>query len=224
MNPLFMQVLESDSFLSMNAEEIGIHFIKHASFYITYEETTLYSDPVNYEGIDYKMLPKADVILITHEHYDHLDKNAIADISTPNTVIFCNESVHNILGTGIVLQNGVHVNYIIDIEAVPAYNTSAGRDIYHPKNRDNGYIITLGGSRIYISGDSENMPEMAQLKNIDAAFFSINQPYTMTVDQAISAAKIIKPKILYPIHYSDTNLEKLSTLAKEGIDVRIFKM
>jgi L-ascorbate metabolism protein UlaG (beta-lactamase superfamily) len=125
---------------------------------------------------------------------------------------------------GTVLKNGDKVSEIIDIEAVPAYNTTKGRNIYHPKNRDNGYIITLGGSRIYIPGDCEDMPEMAQFKNIDVAFLPINQPYTMTVAQAINAAKTIKPKILYPIHYSDTDLTGLSVLREAGIEVRVFKM
>jgi L-ascorbate metabolism protein UlaG (beta-lactamase superfamily) len=138
----------------------------------------------------------------------------------------CSSDLLEVLKTGIMLQNGEKTSFkdIIDIEAVPAYNTTKGREIYHPKGRDNGYVITLGGSRIYIAGDCEDMPEMKQLKNIDVAFLPINQPYTMTVEQAVNAARIIKPKILYPVHYSDTDLAGLSVLKKEKIDVRIFKM
>ena len=225
MNQSFTKTIETDSFQTKNGETVTIHFIQHASLYFTYEGVTIYADPVNYEGVDYKSLPKADVILITHAaHSDHFDRNAIADISTQNTVIFGNEATQDSLQTGIALKNGDEVSYVINIEAVPSYNTTEGRDIYHPKGRDNGYIITLGGSRIYIPGDCEDMPEMSQFKDVDVAFLPINQPYTMTVAQAIHAAEMINPKILYPIHYSNTDLQGLSVLKNKGIEVRIFKM
>jgi L-ascorbate metabolism protein UlaG (beta-lactamase superfamily) len=233
MNQMFTNPIETDSFQTKNGETVTVHFIQHASLYFIYEGITIYADPVNYEGVDYKKFPKADVILITHDHYDHLDKNAIADISKPSTQIYCNKTVQEALETGFVLKNSELITYknvksghhfYIDIEAVPAYNTTEGRDKFHPKGRDNGYIITLRGTRIYIPGDCEDMPEMAEFKDIDVAFLPINQPYTMTVEQAINAAKTIKPKILYPIHYSDTDLKGLSVLKEEGIEVRVFKM
>jgi len=234
MNQSFAKTIETDLFQTKNGKPVTVHFIQHASLYFTFDGITIYVDPVNYEGVDYKKLPKANVILITHDHYDHLDKNAVADISTPNTKIFCNGTVQKELGTGVALENGDDISYKnslynavnvdINIEAVPAYNTTEGREMYHPKGRDNGYIITLGGSRIYIPGDCEDMPEMAQFKNIDVAFLPINQPYTMTVAQAVHAAKVIKPAILYPIHYGDTDLGGLSVLKGEGVEVRVFKM
>jgi len=224
MNQTFTKSIETDSFQAKNGATISVNFIQHASFFIIFDGTTIYADPVNYEGVDYTILPKADIILITHDHYDHFDKEAIAQISTPNTVIYCNKPVFEALPIGTPLLTGDKVSSLIDIEVVPAYNTTKDRDVYHPMSRDNGYIITLGGTRIYIPGDCEDMPEMSKFTDIHVAFLPINQPYTMTVAQAINAARIIKPQILYPIHYGDTDLKGLSMLQKEGIDVRVFKM
>ena len=111
----------------------------------------------------------------------------------------------------------------IKLEAVPAYNTTPGRDKFHPKGRDNGYILTLGGTRIYIAGDTEDITELNQVKDIDIAFLPVNQPYTMTPEQAIRAAKIIKPRVLYPYHYGETDIYKVKDGLKNetGTEVRI---
>jgi L-ascorbate metabolism protein UlaG (beta-lactamase superfamily) len=234
MNQSFTNNIETDSFQTKEGKTITVHFIQHASFFFTFSGVTIYADPVSFEGVDYKKLPKADIIFITHDHYDHFDKNVITDISTPTTKIFCNATVQSALGTGIGLDNDDEIPFRLSmfgdiafdfyIQAVPAYNTTPERTMFHPRGSDNGYIITLSGTRIYIPGDCENMPEMSEFNDIDVAFLPINQPYTMTVEQAINAANTIKPKILYPIHYNETDLEGLSVLKKEGIDVRIFKM
>ena len=110
----------------------------------------------------------------------------------------------------------------VSVEAVPAYNSTVGREQFHPKGRDNGYILTIDGLRIYIAGDTEDIPEMAQIKDIDIAFLPCNQPYTMTPDQLVRAAKVIKPKVLFPYHYGQTDLSSIpAQLEGTGIDVRI---
>ena len=128
------------------------------------------------------------------------------------------------LGSGTTLKNGgrAQVREDVSIEAVPAYNTTPGREKFHPKGRDNGYILTLGGFRIYIAGDTEDIPEMAAVTDIDVAFLPVNQPYTMTPEQAANAARTIRPKVLFPYHYSQTPIQRVADLlAGSGIDVRI---
>ena len=128
------------------------------------------------------------------------------------------------LGSGKVMANGDKLQLADDItvEAVPAYNITEGRQQYHPKGRDNGYILTIDGLRIYIAGDTEDIPEMASVSDIDIAFLPCNQPFTMTTDQLVRAARIVKPKVLFPYHYGQTDVSKLpSQLQGDGIDVRI---
>ena len=122
------------------------------------------------------------------------------------------------------MHNGDHMKLADDItiDAVPAYNITPGKEKYHPKGRDNGFILTLDGFRVYISGDTEDIPEMGNIKNIDVAFLSTNQPFTMTPEQTARAAKTIKPKVLFPYHYSDTEIQKVAALLKgTGIKVLI---
>ena len=200
----------SDSFKTKSGKELIITFIKHGSLMLTYD--------------NHSTFPKADIILITHEHGDHLDPKAIQAVEKSGTEIIANENSQKKLGKGKVLKNGdtdTSISYM-KIEAVPAYNTTPGRDKYHPRHRDNGYILTFDGLRVYIAGDTEDIPEMKDLKDIDIAFLPVNQPYTMTVPQAAKAAKMFSPKILYPYHYGDTKIGKLKDALKgSGIDVRI---
>ena len=128
------------------------------------------------------------------------------------------------LGAGEVMANGDKIQIADDftVEAVPAYNTTEGRTQFHPQGRDNGYILTIDGLRVYIAGDTEDIPEMASIKDIDIAFLPCNQPYTMTTEQLVKAAKTIKPKVLFPYHYGQTDVTVVpSYLKDEGIDVRI---
>ena len=216
-----------DEFTTKNGKKVTITCIKHASIEINYDGTEIQIDPVGANitpVVDYNQFPKANIILITHEHKDHFEREAISCIRTPATVCYSNQAVYGHFRNGLVMQNGETRKYAADItiEAVPAYNTTPGREEFHPKGRDNGYVLTLDGLRIYIAGDTEDIPEMADLKDIDIAFLPCNQPYTMTVEQVVNAAKIIKPKVLFPYHYNDTPVHKISMqLAGSGIDVRI---
>lgn len=217
----------ADTFQTKDGKPLEITFIKHASLILNYDGNIIYVDPVS-EYAGYKDMPRAGLILITHEHGDHFDPAAINDISTPETVIIANPSSREKLGKGVSMQNGERLQPAprVEIEAVAAYNTTPGREAYHPEGRDNGYILTLGGLRIYIAGDTEDIPEMHNLKSIDIAFLPVNQPYTMTVPQAAHAAAMVNPAVLYPYHYGDTDIDKLTEALKNapGIEVRIRQM
>jgi len=218
---------KTDEFTTKSGKKVTITCIKHASMQINYNGIEIEVDPVGFwlkPETDYATFPKANIILVTHEHKDHFDRAAIHELRTPATSIYVNQAVFGHFKNGLVMQNGETRKYANDItiEAVPAYNYTPDHQQYHPKGRDNGYVLTLDGLRIYIAGDTEDIPEMAELKDIDIAFLPCNQPYTMTIEQCVNAAKIIKPKVLFPYHYNDTPVHKISMqLAGSGIDVRI---
>lgn len=220
----FVSDFETDSFRLENGKTLKITFIKHASLILDYDNHILYVDPVSMYA-DFSKLPKADVILITHEHSDHFDTKAISAIEKKTTKLISNESCQKKLAKGQILRNGEGLNlqFGLHIKAIPAYNTTPERFVYHPKGRDNGYLLTIDKFRIYIAGDTEDIPEMSHLGKVDIAFIPVNQPYTMTVDQAVNAAKLIKSHILYPYHYGETKIELLKEKLKTepNIDVRI---
>ena len=222
----FAAEFQTDTFKTKGGKEVVITAIKHASLRMQYDGLEIQVDPVaKYEpSTDYSKFPKADVILVTHEHFDHFDRDAIAALEKDGTQVVANPSVQKMLGRGTAMANGESrvVCNGIAIDAVPAYNTTDGRTQFHPKGRDNGYVLTLDGLRIYIAGDTEDIPEMAKLKDIDVAFLPCNQPYTMTPEQVAKAAKTIKPKVLFPYHYSETPVKRVSELLSDrSIDVRI---
>ena len=218
---------EVDEFTTDSGKTVKMHALVHASIWIEAGEVQIYVDPVTKLGdkvIDYSQMPKADYILITHDHYDHLDKTAIKTLSGDNTQLIMNKPGAEALGKGTTMVNGdkLQLTEGLTIEAVPAYNTTKGHTQFHPKGRDNGYILTFDGLRIYIAGDTEDIPEMANVKDIDIAFLPCNQPYTMTPEQLIKVARIIRPKVLFPYHYGETGLTAIpAQLSEEGIDVRI---
>ncbi len=221
------QQTEVDEFKTESGKEVKLHALVHSSIRIEYGNLELYIDPVRQLGnrtIDYTSMPQADFIFVTHEHGDHYDKDAIKQLTKVGTRFITNRRCADMQGFGLVLKNGdkEDLNSGIKVEAVPAYNTSEGRTQFHPKGRDNGYILDLDGLRIYIAGDTEDIPEMADIHDIDIAFLPCNQPYTMTPDQLIKAARVIKPKVLFPYHYGQTDVTTLpASLKDDGIDVRI---
>ncbi len=210
--------------------ELKITRLGHASVKFDYDGKVIYVDPFG-KFADYSKLPKADLILITHEHADHLDVDAISKIKTEKTVVVSSAAAAEGKQGFKVVKNGDAITELgLKIEAVPAYNVVHKRDTgqpFHPKGRGNGYVINFGDLRVYVAGDTEDIPEMKELKEITVAFLPVNLPYTMTGEMALEAAKTIKPKYLFPYHYDlgESQLAKFVTLMKDvpGIELRGFK-
>ena len=212
--------------------EVKFTFFKHASFAIQIGERHIYNDPVM-QYAEYARLPKADLVLVTHSHYDHLDRAAIDDVTTHKSIIICDATSAEVFdGEAVVMKPGIKAQPWngLTIEAIAAYNTTEGHTDFHPQAREDcGYILTIDNDlRIYIAGDTEPTPEMLALKDIDIAFLPVNQPYTMTVDQAIEAVKAIRPCVFYPYHYGEveekTDIERLQNELADICEVRVFPM
>ena len=218
---------ETDVFTTKSGKHVTLYALMHACIRIECDGKEIEIDPVGKLGnrtVDYSAFPKADYIFITHEHGDHFDKEAIKLLSNESTQVIANKRCADMLGYGKAMVNGDKMDIAsgFTVEAVPAYNTTEGHLQFHPKGRDNGYIITVDGLRIYIAGDTEDIPEMEGVKDIDIAFLPCNQTYTMTTDQLVKAARTIKPKVLFPYHYGQTDVSTLPGLLKaDGVDVRI---
>ena len=224
--PVTTDTYEVDVFKTKSGKTVKFHALVHASIRIEYDGQEIEIDPVRKLGkktIDYSSMPKADYIFVTHEHGDHFDKEAIKLLAGDKTQLVMNKRCADMYGPCAVLYNNQSATLgAVEVEAVPAYNTTEGRTQFHPKGRDNGYILTLDGLRIYIAGDTEDIPEMQDIKDIDIAFLPCNQPYTMKPEQLVKAAKTVKPKVLFPYHYGQTDLSSIPEQLKgEGIDVRI---
>ena len=219
---------EVERFWTASGAPVDITLVKHGSLEICYNGISIQIDPVSGLGkpTDYDAeFPKADVILVTHEHHDHLDPEAIAALTGPETILILNETSRDKIGRGEAMHNGESRELPggVKLEAVPAYNTTPGREQFHPKGNGNGYVLSIDGLRIYVAGDTENIPEMSELKCVDVAFLPVNQPYTMTPEQCIAAAKVISPKVLIPYHFGQTDLGGLP-MALPQMDVRIRQM
>ena len=223
-----MAMFETDT-IKTSAGDLNITFLGHGSLYFAFGGKIIHVDPFSAVA-DYSTLPKADIVLLAHEHMDHLDLKALNPVRTDKTIVVLPEVCAKQVEGGLVMKNGdVKTVGGLKIEAVPAYNIVHKRETgqpFHPKGVGNGYIITFGDKRVYVAGDTENIPEMKNIKNIDVAFLPMNLPYTMTPEMAADAAKTITPKILYPYHYGETDTSKLVALLKDTkeIEVRIRKM
>jgi L-ascorbate metabolism protein UlaG (beta-lactamase superfamily) len=215
--------------IKTSAGDLKITFVGHGTLMFTFGGKVIHVDPFSALA-DYHIFPRADLILVTHEHRDHLDLKALNTVRTDKTVVVLTETCAKQVQGGIVMTNGdVKTIEGLRIEAVPAYNIVHKRDTgesFHPKGIGNGYIITFGDKRVYVAGDTENVPEMKGLKNIDIAFLPMNLPYTMTPEMVADAAKAFKPKILYPYHFGETDTSKVVNLLKgtPEIEVRIRNM
>ena len=215
--------------IQTSAGDLEITFLGHGSLMLAFKGMIIYVDPFS-RVADYAKLPEADIILITHEHHDHLDPQALASVRTERTTVVLTETCASQVKDGIVMQNGdVRTVKGLRVEAVPAYNLvhkRANGQPFHPRGVGNGYIMTFGDKRVYIAGDTENIPEMKDLQDVFCAFLPMNLPYTMTPEMVADAAKAFQPHILYPYHYGDTDTSKLEELLREekGIEVRIRRM
>lgn len=209
--------------------DMQISFIGHASLMVENNGKVYHIDPWSDMG-DYSKLPKADIILVTHEHFDHYDKKLINKISKDSTKIVTTATVAEDFGKNAnmtVLANGESTTVDgLKVEAVPAYNiqhTRDGKNPFHPKGRGNGYILTIDGLRVYIAGDTENVPELKELKNIDVAFLPFNLPYTMDKAMFEDLAKSIKAKYLYPYHTMGMDQKTIESVNVPDSAVRIRK-
>jgi L-ascorbate metabolism protein UlaG (beta-lactamase superfamily) len=220
------KIIDSDSFETSKGRLV-ITFFGHASLMLEAGNVAIYVDPVSIEA-NYAKLPKANLVLITHEHDDHLDLKALALLTEPATKTVISQSCKGKIEKAIVMLNGDEQTFgDFHIKAVPAYNivNSNKGVLYHPKGNGNGYVITFGNKKIYIGGDTENIPEMANLQNIDIAFLPMNLPFTMTPQMVADGAKSFMPKILYPYHTGETDTQLLVDLLKGSpIEIRIRKM
>lgn len=229
----FAQALDGET-ISTQKGDLIIKPILHATMAMTWDGKTIYTDP--YGGIEsFAGIPKADLVLITDIHGDHMNINTLEALELQGTTIVAPQAVMDKLPAGftntVAIANGESKEIKgVMIEAIPMYNLPETEDSRHPKGRGNGYVLTLGGKRIYISGDTEDIQEMRKLKNIDAAFVCMNQPYTMTVEAAASAVLAFQPKVVYPFHYRGkggfSDVAKFKQIVADGsskIEVRLIE-
>jgi len=214
--------------ITTSAGDLEMTFLGHGTLMFTFNEKVIHIDPFS-RVADYAELPEADLVLITHEHQDHLDLAALEEILTEDTVVIlteiCADRVEDSVGDFVVLEAGdVYAAAGVKVEALPAYNivqTRPGGQPFHPKGAGNGYVVTFGDTKVYVAGDTEDTPEMRALTGIDVAFLPMNLPYTMTPEMVADAARAFKPKLLYPYHFGDTDTGKLVELLRDEPDIEV---
>ena len=219
-----------ESFETPTGDQLEITMIHHGSIALSYKDFNIQIDPVMQMGelqVDYSSFPKADLILVTHNHGDHLDPAAIEFLSKEGTRVLLNPASQEQLGKGETVSNGDTLRVgPVGIIAVPAYNITEDHAQFHPQGRDNGYILDFDGFRVYVSGDTEDIDEMAGFGPLDVAFLSANQPYTMTTTQCVEAAMTLAPKVLVPYHLSNTDTQEIKNVLDSndsGIQVLLFE-
>ncbi len=205
--------------------EINFTPVSHATFVIKTSAATIYVDPVG-DIEAFNELSSPDIILITDTHGDHLNPEVVNSLKKEKTIIIGPQAVVTALKYGEVLNNGENKTFgAINVEAVPMYNFTEDRLRFHEKGLENGYIVTVDQKRIYIAGDTEDIKEMRELKDIDYAFMCMNLPYTMTVEQAASAVLEFKPKVVFPYHYRGTggfsDVENFKQLVSENKEIEV---
>ena len=218
--------LQYDTIRTPRGRNVSLIFIKHGSIAIDVDGYLIYIDPVTIFGNDFANLPKADMIMVTHEHHDHFDTKAIEELTTDSTQLVGSRRITELYGKGTTLLPGESIEVKderISVLAMPAYNITEDHLMFHPRERqDVGFLFEIDGLRIYVAGDTENIPEMADLRDIDVAFLPVNQPYTMTPQQAVEAVEAINPKVFYPYHYGETDLTPIVDRFKNGpVEVRV---
>ncbi len=229
----FHSMINAQSDLMKTSDgDVRITPVMHAAIVFEWKDRTIYVDP--YGGAErYAGFAKPELVLITHAHHDHYDTTTLSGLDISGAELIAPQAVVDDLGdlkfakVTVMGNSGGAARNGIRIEAVPMYNLPDDKDSYHPKGWGNGYVITIGGKNIYISGDTEDIPEMRALQNIDCAFVCMNLPYTMTVDQAADAVLEFRPKVIYPYHYrekggySDVNKFKELVSVDSNIEVRL---
>jgi len=202
-----------------NGGTITVHPVQHASLVMETPAGVIYADPVGGAQL-YTGLPRADLIVVTHEHGDHYDADALAGLMGENTRLLTNPAVLDMLPGELreraeAIGNGDTIELAgISIEAVPAYNLTEGRLQFHPEGRDNGYVMEIDGSRVYLAGDTEAVPQMRALENIRLAFVPMNLPYTMDIDQAADGVAEFAPETVYPYHHKGSDIAAFAERVK----------
>lgn len=215
--------------LDTGSGPLEITFIGHGTLMMKYRDAVIHIDPGS-RYADYEKMPDADVILVTHHHGDHMDADAIDKITKKETKLIYTALCSQKKPGGIILPNGKETSVDgLQIKSVPAYNLVHKRDdgsFFHVKGECNGYIMSFSGFKVYVAGDTENIPEMKNWKGVDVAFLPMNLPYTMTPEMVANAVDMLQPEIFYPYHFGDTNMDDLLVLLKNksGSDVRVRNM
>ncbi len=234
--PVSAQALQGDSIPAPTGGPVIVHPMYHGTVVLSWNGKIIYVDPAPGPGAAqgstataaFKGVPAANIILVTDIHGDHFNAQTLAELAGPNTRIVAPQAVIDQMPEPLkakttAVANGQTVTVdTIPIEGVPMYNITEDRLKFHNKGRGNGYVVTLGGLRVYLAGDTEAHPEMTALKAIDVAFVPMNLPYTMTPQQAAEGVLAFKPKMVYPYHYGDSDTAAFAKLvaADPSIEVR----